>query len=248
MKLDYHLADGIGRIVLSNPPRNCLSRPAFESAERLAGFLAEPTLRGVLVSGAGRHFSAGADLAELEALKAEPDTFGRELEQGKALLQQLSFATVPVVAVIRGACLGAGLEIALACHFRVASEAALLGFPEATLGLMPGLGGTVAAPEVLPRAVAIDLVLSGRTIGGAEALELGVVDEVVATRGLDEAAGRFLDAMIARRSPELIRAILTSVHNTRRLGREEALREEGRLFLEVARAASHCGDDEGERK
>lgn len=240
MKVDYQVSDGIGEVVISDPPTNALRRPDFTDREALEAFLGRDELRGVILRGAGRHFSAGADLGELERLAAEEGfaeggEFARQLEGGKALLSAIAFAPVPVVAMIRGSCLGAGLEIALAAHFRVASENAVLGFPESGLGLMPGLGGTVSATEVIPRRVVADLMMTGKLLSAPEAAAIGLVDRVVPTRELEGATRRFLDELLARRSPCIIHAIMRAIHNARRLPRDAALREEGKLFLEIAR-------------
>lgn len=201
----------------------------------------------MVLKGAGRHFSAGADLDELERLKGDMERFAEELDKGKALLSAIAFSPVPVVAAIRGSCLGAGLEIAMAAHFRVASENAILGYPESDHGLIPGLGGTATTPEVVPRHVVIDLMLSGRLIDAGEALTLGLVDRVIPTPDLDSEARQFLANLVKRRPPRIVNAIMKAIHNARRLPREVALREEGALFLEVARATSHADDDDGER-
>jgi enoyl-CoA hydratase len=240
MKLEYKVSDGVGEVVLSDAPANALRRPDFADRAELEAFLGRDELRGVILRGAGRHFSAGADLGELQRLGAEGgfdegSEFARQLEEGKALLSAITFAPVPVVAMIRGSCLGAGLEIALSAHFRVASENAVLGFPESGLGLMPGLGGTVSATEVIPRRVVADLMMTGKLLSAPEALELGLVDRVVQTHELEVATRRFLDELLARRSPCIIHAIMRAIHNARRMPRDEALREEGKLFLEIAR-------------
>jgi enoyl-CoA hydratase len=236
MKLRYDLADGIGRITLAAPPRNLLDHPEFTDRATLEAFLSRPELRALIVQGQGRHFCAGADLASLRQLVAEPATLAVALGRGKELLEALTSAPVPVLALIRGACLGAGLEIAMACHFRMASTNAILGLPEAGLGLMPGFGGTILAQEVAGRRVAIDLALSGRLVGGLEACELGLVDAAEPTRELEPKAEAFLCSLVRDRPPMLVRAIMQSIHNARRLPRAEALAEEASLFLEVARA------------
>jgi enoyl-CoA hydratase/carnithine racemase len=247
MKLVYQVDDGVGAITLTNPPYNSLRRPRFEDIDVLRGFLARDELRGVVVRGDGRHFCAGADLVELERLRQEPEALARELDQGRELLEALGLATVPVVAAIRGSCLGAGLEIALACHFRVASENSILGFPESSLGLMPGLGGTAMAPRVLSRAAAIDLLVSGRMIDASEARDIGLVDRVVPTRDVDGIARELLVTLVERRPTHVIRAVMEAVHNARRLSPDAALREEGRLFLQVARETARRRLEEGDR-
>ena len=232
MKLRYDVVDGIGRITLAAPPRNLLDHPEFEERATLEAFLAKPELEAVIVQGEGRHFCAGAELRSLRRLTAEPAALEAALGRGKALLDVLSYARVPVLALIRGACLGAGLEIALSCHFRMASENALLGLPETGLGLMPGFGGTILAQEAVGRAKAIELVLSGRLVGAEEARVLGLVDAVAPTRELAPKAVAFLRSLVR----DLVRAIMESIHNARRLPRAEAMAREAALFLQVARA------------
>lgn len=234
MRIDYTVQGGIGRISLVNPPHNTLTRPDFADPGELRTFLEEPTLRAVIVAGAGRHFSAGADVGELRRQAARPRELARALDRGKFLLDMISGATVPVLALIRGSCLGAGLEIALACHFRFAAATAMIGFPETEHGLMPGLGGSVFAAEI-PRGALVELILSGRLIGAPEALTLGLVDRVAPAAELEKMAANYLDALTAGRPPRLIRAVMEAVHNGRRLPVGEALRRETELFCRVVR-------------
>jgi enoyl-CoA hydratase/carnithine racemase len=235
MKVLFDVDGDIGRMTLSGPTGNALERPDFADADALREFFAEKRLRAVIVCGEGRSFCSGASREGLGALKVDTEAGARAMETGRTILGMLRDAPVPMVAMIRGAALGGGLEIALACHFRVASENALLGFPESSLGIMPGLGGGVLAEEVVGRGVAMDLVLSGRTLSGEEGLALGLVDEVAPTPELEEATERFLRALIGDKPPHLVRAIVEAVNNAGRLPRDEALRREGELFLEVAR-------------
>jgi enoyl-CoA hydratase len=241
MKVLYEIEGGTGVITLSAPPRNALTHPVFTDRAELARFLLRPELRAVILRGEGRHFCGGADLASIPRLVAEPASFARALAEARELLDLLSFATVPVLALIRGACLGAGLEIALSCHFRIASQNALLGLPEAGVGLMPGLGGTLLAQEVAGRRVAIELALSGKAVGAAEAASLGLVDAVYPTAELDAQANRFLRSLVADRPAQVVRAIMEAIHNARRLPRAEALRAEARMFLELARSSAPPG-------
>jgi len=234
MKLLYNITEGIGRITLSNPPYNLLVDPAFEDPATLGAFLADPTLKAVLVKGAGRHFCAGADLSQLGDQLAAPEALRDALSRGKKLLEAISFATVPVIAAIRGSCLGAGLEIALSCHYRMASENALLGFPETNHGLIPGFLSASAAHEATYRQALLDLILSGRMIGAEEAQALGIVTGVKPTANLETAAVRYLDSLVKNRPPQLIRAVMESIHNGRKLPREEALRKETALFVKIA--------------
>ncbi|MFH1131298.1 MAG: enoyl-CoA hydratase/isomerase family protein [Pseudomonadota bacterium] len=235
MKLIYAKDKNIGWITLSNPPSNALVHPAFEDLRTLKLFCADPDLLGIIIKGDGRHFCSGADLESLEALKKDPEIFAQALAQGKKLLEAVTFSTIPVVAMIHGSCLGAGLEIALSCHFRIASENAILGFPESSLGLMPGFGGTVLIQEPSMRKTAIDLIVSGRMVTGPEAFLLGIVDRTAPTFDLQEIAQSFLNSMVAKHPPRVIRAIMESIHNARRLSQKEALKREASLFLDLVK-------------
>lgn len=236
MQIEYIKCNHIGRLVLSNPPYNTLTHPVFADAGELKAFLNDSSLKACIVCGQGRHFCAGADGETLREHLKDPQSLGRELNRGKALLEIIASATIPVVALIKGSCLGAGLEIALACHFRFASNSAMFGFPEIEYGLLPGLGGPVFSNDFVPRAVLVDLILSGRMINAAEAVSLGLINEAVSARDIDAVVGRFIDSMTAKRRGEQIRSVMTSIHNARRYPREEALRRETELFCRMAQS------------
>lgn len=139
------------------------------------------SLRGVVLTSAKRTFFAGGDLQSLLAVRPEDAaSFFGEVQALKACLRRLERLGRPVVAAINGSALGGGLELALACHARVCLEDASieLGFPEVTLGLMPGAGGTVKLVRLLGLQQALPLLTEGRRIGPASALELGLVDAV----------------------------------------------------------------------
>ncbi len=229
--------EGIGRITLDGQGSgNALSRPDFVPLEELEQFFAREELRCAVLSGAGRHFSTGASEDALTALTADPEGHDEALARGRAALETIAAAPVPVVAAIRGSCLGGGLEIALACHLRVASQNAVLGLPESTLGLFPGLGGVRFAQDVVGRQGAMELALTGRLVTGEEGAELGLVDHVVPTREVMSRALTVAADLVARREPRVVRAIMTALSNARTLPRDEAIVRERALFLSLARA------------
>jgi enoyl-CoA hydratase len=242
MELLYSALDGVGRIELRSPPHNTLASPAFEDASRLAGFLARDDLKAAVVLGHGRHFSTGADLDALAAqISGDPAALRASLDAGKKALDAIRFAGIPVVAAIRGSCLGAGLEIALACHFRVASANALLGFPETERGLMPGLCGTLLGRSPMPRGAVMDLLLTGRMIRGEEAASIGLVDAVVPTKDVARGARELVERLVAGRPRSQIRKVMAAVHNAERLDRDRAIAEETRLFVELAIERARSG-------
>lgn len=241
MQLAYEMSQNIGRITLVNPPYNTLTDPVFAKAEQLTEFLEQPELRAVVVRGGGRHFCSGADLAHLREQVGQTG-FAQRLDAGKQLLDLLRYATVPVVAAISGSALGAGLEIALACHFRVAARNAMLGFPEVDHGLMPGFGGTLAARNNGRFAPAAELILTGKLVRGEEALAAGLVHMCVPARELESATATLVGSLIRGRPAHQIRTVMTALHNASRLPRDRALREETVLFC---RLAAQAASDDG---
>jgi 3-hydroxyacyl-CoA dehydrogenase len=163
----------IALIVIDNPPVNAASaavRAGLVAATRTLD--ADPEVRAIALCGAGKVFVAGADIREFGKPPAEPWL--------PEVCQTIEACGTPVVAILHGAALGGGLEVALAAHARVAIAGVTLGFPEVTLGILPGAGGTQRAPRLIGIPAALDLIVSGRRIGATEALELGLVDRVVA--------------------------------------------------------------------
>lgn len=145
---------------------------AFELAEADLG------VRALVITGSGRAFVAGADIANLQRLS---DTFsGREAAlAGQDVMNTLASLPIPTVAAINGFALGGGLELALAADLRVASRGAKLGLPEVGLGLIPGYGGTQRLPRLIGQGRAFDLIFTGRHVDAEEALALGLVNRVV---------------------------------------------------------------------
>jgi 3-hydroxyacyl-CoA dehydrogenase/enoyl-CoA hydratase/carnithine racemase len=191
-------ADGFVVLVFRVPGHrhNVLTPRAVEELSVVLDDLARgPAPRGVVVrSGSPGSFFAGADIARLDEVRglAAAD-IAALCDRGKQVFAKLS-ATFPTAAVIDGACLGGGLELALACDLRVVTSAAhtLLGFPEVKLGLLPGWGGTVRLPRLIGPGPAVELAASGESIGGAAAVRLGLADACVPADRAVESACRLL--------------------------------------------------------
>ncbi|MFC5607925.1 3-hydroxyacyl-CoA dehydrogenase NAD-binding domain-containing protein [Variovorax soli] len=173
------LVGSVLRITIDNPPVNAISsavrrelKAAIEAAD------ADPAAKAILIVGEGANFVAGADIREFGQAPQPPSL--------PEVCNRIEDCAKPVVAALRGATLGGGLEIALAAHYRVTLADAKLGLPEVQLGLMPGAGGTVRAPRLAGAAAALDLMLTGRHIKAREALSMGLVDRVA--EGDDAAA------------------------------------------------------------
>ena len=150
-------------------------------------------------------FLAGADVKAFVAVAASGDVALAEAKarEGQALFSRIAALPVPTVAAINGACLGGGLELALACTARIAADApeVSIGLPEVRLGLVPGWGGTQRLPRLIGPSRALDLILTGRALPGRKAKSFGVVDRVVPVEGLDRAARRFALDLAAGQRP-----------------------------------------------
>ncbi|HEX8497400.1 MAG TPA: enoyl-CoA hydratase-related protein [Actinomycetales bacterium] len=173
------VADGIGTIRLRRPPMNALDtqmQDELRSVAVQAG--ARRDVAAVIVYGGEKVFAAGADIKQMQAMGyADMVTRSGALQ---AAFTELARVPKPTVAAITGYALGGGLELALACDFRVCGDNAKLGQPEILLGLIPGAGGTQRLARLVGPARAKDLIFTGRFVDAAEALSLGLVDRVVA--------------------------------------------------------------------
>ncbi len=229
MQTALTITNGIGRLTLINPPRNELDKPEFICPDDLRAFLSDKKLLALVITGAGKNFCAGA---------ASPDTISTlgssALDAGKKIIELIADAELPTLAVIRGACMGAGLEIALSCTFRIASSGAMFGFPECARGLMPGFGGTFLTPAKIGAATAVKLALGADMIGADEALSIGLVDRVVSTSELAATAENFLLSITKDRTPKQIRFVMRAINAGLRKPRAEALALESQLFAELA--------------
>jgi 3-hydroxyacyl-CoA dehydrogenase len=168
----YEKRGTIALIAIDNPPVNALSTPVRAGlAACVERATADAGIEAIVVMGAGKHFSAGADIREFDAVPASP-TLPKVIESIERLAK-------PVVAAIRGVALGGGCELALGCHYRVGDPSAHLGLPEIKLGLMPGAGGTQRLPRLVGAERALAMILSGAPVGAQDTLDMGLLDEVV---------------------------------------------------------------------
>src|SRR5437762_8922935 len=174
----YAVRDGIAVITLNNPPvnglGNALRAGVLQGLERAA---ADAQVKAVVLIGAGKAFSGGADIREFGRPREKPDL--PDVNDRQDAMQK------PLVAAIGGFALGGGLELALACHYRVAAPRAQLGLPEVKLGILPGSGGTQRLPRVVPMADAVQMMTTGNPIPAEKAKLLGLVDEIAQGELLD---------------------------------------------------------------
>jgi len=192
---------GIWLLTVNRPAAlNALSpQVLYEIATAVAHVNADPGTRVLLVTGAGeKAFVAGADIAAMSSMTALE---GREFAQkGHAALRALELSPFPVIALVNGFALGGGCELALACDWIVASEKAVFGQPEVNLGICPGFGGTQRLARLVGRALALEIICTGRQVKADEAQRIGLVNHVVPQARLLE-EGRKLARMVAAKGP-----------------------------------------------
>ncbi len=173
----YQSHDGIAVLTVNNPPVNALSPGVPEGIQKyISAAAADPQIRAVILIGGGRTFIAGADIKELEAAARNPGSGGPDLHNLLALVED---CPKPIVIAIHGTALGGGLELAMAGHYRVAVADALIGAPEANLGIIPGAEGTQRLPRLVGVPAAIDMCVTGKPLRAPDALQIGLIDRIV---------------------------------------------------------------------
>lgn len=225
-----NISDDIATITVNRPDKlNALNAQVIaELGAAATQVTSDRAIRAVIVTGAGpKAFVAGADIAELAELA--PAAARARAEEGQAVFDRFEQCGKPVVAAINGFALGGGLELAMACHIRLAATGARFGQPEVKLGLCPGYGGTVRLPQLVGRGRALELLLTGEMIDAEEALRIGLVNRVVPAEELLPAARGLVETILGN-GPLALRACLDSVHLGADLGHEEALANEADLF------------------
>jgi cyclohexa-1,5-dienecarbonyl-CoA hydratase len=216
---------GIGRVVLNHPPLNILTRDVLARLrEALDELAAEPDLRVLLLSAAGRHFSAGADVEE-----HLPPAYEELIPEFMETVAAVATFPLPVVAAVRGRCLGGGFEVAMAADRLGAGEGATFGQPEILLGVLPP-AACVLLPRLCPAGVCAEIVFTGEAVGAREAERAGIVRRVVPDDELEEAAEAAARS-IARHSAAALRVATRMLRGD---GSElrEALSRAGRMYVE----------------
>ena len=227
VKLEY--IDHIAVVTIDAPPLNALSKTVLDNLESAFNAIEARDDLAVVLTGAGeKAFVAGADISQFKGLD---DVSGANfVRRGQALYQKISEFPIPVICAINGYALGGGCELALACDIRVAAENAKIGLPEATLGILPGYGGTQRLPRLVGAGMAKKLIFSGEPIRADEAYGIGLVEILTpAGEALDEALA------LARRihtacAPLAIREIKKAINEGGELSLPEAIELEAQAF------------------
>jgi enoyl-CoA hydratase/carnithine racemase len=184
--ISWYVESGIGLLTLNEPPKNSMTLRFFHELQQWQQEI-YPTqaCKAIIIHGSGRHFSSGANIDELleqvvgltpansRKCSPEAEAYFRTNHDVICFFRSLD---IPVIAAIRGVCIGSGLELAFACHFRFCGDKAVLGLPETTFNLMPGLGGIKEMTQLAGKAKGLETILSGQTFDGRKALDMGLVD------------------------------------------------------------------------
>lgn len=194
-------------LVTINRPEslNALNTAFFDEMDQLIATDATDTgLTAIVITGAGKAFVAGADIAEMvNKTSAEAEAFSL---RGQTTFRSISTTAVPVIAAINGFALGGGLELALACDFRIASSSAKFGQPEVNLGLIPGYAGTQRLPRLIGMGDALMMLITGEMFSAAEALRIGLVQKVTEPEQLMDEVLR-IAGVIASKGPDAVKLV-----------------------------------------
>lgn len=187
----------VARITLNRPDKlNALTIDAYrELGEALAAFANMTTIRVIVLSGAGRAFAAGADIDQYVGMSA--DGLRAFIDTSRETVDRFAACPQPIVAAVHGFAIGGGFELVLACDLVIAAENARFGLPEATLGLLPGGGGTQRLTRLVGRLRANELIMTGRLITAAEAMSWGLVNRLCAVDEMGLAIDEMVDSLIA---------------------------------------------------
>jgi enoyl-CoA hydratase len=205
--------DAVGTITLNRPQQlNALNKATIsELSHAFETFDADRSIRAIVLHGAGeKAFGAGADVKEF-AHFAEAEGRRLSAEGHRILFNKVENLGTPVIAAIHGYALGGGLELALACHMRIAAEGSKMGLPEVTLGVIPGYGGTQRLTALVGKGRAMEMILSAAMVDAGEALRIGLINKVVTPDQLLAAAIE-LAARIAKNSPMAVRTAIAAIN------------------------------------
>ena len=227
--LAVQISDRVATITINRPDKlNALNdRVIAELGEAIDNVVRDSAVGGVILTGAGRAFVAGADISELEKHGA---VSAKHLAQtGQEVFRRFETSPKPVIAAVNGFALGGGCELAMACHIRIASEFAKFGQPEVKLGLIPGYGGTQRLPRLVGRGRALQLLLTGEMIDANEAYRIGLVNRVVPAADLLAAATEMMRTILAN-APVAVANLIEAVNRGYDATLEDALTLEATAF------------------
>ncbi|MBU8905109.1 enoyl-CoA hydratase [Desertibacillus haloalkaliphilus] len=228
LKKENHIAI----VTLNRPPANALSGAVLNDLSAALDEVEQDTdIKVVVLNGEGRFFAAGADIKEFTTVKSGAE-FTELAKKGQQLFDRIEQFSKPVIAAIHGAALGGGLELAMACHIRLATEDVKLGLPELQLGLIPGFAGSQRLPRLVGTAKAAEMILTSEPITGKEALSLGLINCIHSEQALNEEALKLAEK-IAQKSAVSIKFALELLTYAKDQNFEKGVAKEAELFGEA---------------
>ena len=227
--IELSVADRVATITVNRPDKlNALNAATIgELGDAIDEVRRRDDIGGVILTGAGRAFVAGADISELAS--QTPMQARQRALRGQQIFRRFETSPKPVIAAVNGFALGGGCELAMACHLRIASDTARFGQPEVKLGIGPGYGGTVRLPRLVGRGRALELLLTGAMIDAQEAWRIGLVNRVVPAERLIAESTAVLQTILEN-GPLAVRACLDLVDAGLDLGLDQALAQEAAWF------------------
>jgi enoyl-CoA hydratase len=234
----YSIEERVAALVIDHPPVNAFNtQTVTELNEAVDELLADDNVKVIVITGGGQlAFVAGADINEIDGILKSSDPVANleaASKAGQAVFNKIEQSTKPFIAAINGVCLGGGLELAMACHMRIAGDRARLGQPEISLGIIPGWGGTQRLARLVSKGKAIEMILTGDPITAQEAKALGLVNLVAPGDAvMRQATG--LARKIASKSKVALSAALRAINTGQDLPLVEGLTSEHKLFASLA--------------
>ncbi|NBJ69894.1 MULTISPECIES: enoyl-CoA hydratase-related protein [Clostridia] len=224
----------IAILTLDSPPANALSSAMIaEMRTTLQQIENQSDVHAIILTGAGKFFAAGANIKEFVPAMGDYQKGIHMSKAGQDLCNELEAMKKPVIAAINGPALGGGLEVAMGCHYRIASNKATVGLPEVKLGLVPSFGGTQRLTRITGVATALELILTGKHIDSYQAQELGIVQVTVAADELMAAAKTIAHSFVAGNSMQSVTRAVESVVQGARKSFADGLQRENEIFGEL---------------
>ncbi|GAB6175090.1 enoyl-CoA hydratase [Paradesulfitobacterium aromaticivorans] len=224
-QLNIRIADFVAVIELNNPPSNFLNGSLLRELEAALDQLeTDPECKVLVITGQGTVFSPGMNLNEIRGANSY-DRLVSLSSLGHHVFNRIETFTKPVIAAVNGLCLGGGTEMILACHLRIASQEASIALPEIKVGILPGFGGTQRLPRLINLGKASEMILTGASVGGEEALRIGLVNQTVPSEKL-MAETMNLAQNLAGKSRFALKAGLKTIYEGLKLDLEQGLQLE----------------------
>ncbi|GGE42327.1 putative enoyl-CoA hydratase [Pullulanibacillus camelliae] len=219
-------------LTIQHPPANALSSAIIEALDvQLTKIEADSEVKAVIIHGEGRFFSAGADIKEFTQVSTS-EAFSHLSRKGQAVFNRIEGSSKPFIAVIHGAALGGGLELAMACHLRIAEAGTAFGLPELNLGLIPGFAGTQRLSQLVGLPKATEMMLTGEPIRAEEALKWGLINRVT-EEGIALEQAKQLAQLIAEKSAVSVGHLLSCLVEARQGRYGQGMEKEALSFGEV---------------